>query len=122
MRLRQAIWAMGIFSLMLMGCEETPAPSHASVRSGMTRDGLRSRFGEPLRIEPAVAGGEDWYYRFVYWKGQPTGSSETTEEFGQKTSSVTVGWEESRTVEEKAVHLSQDGIVVEPIPQGRIVH
>lgn len=122
MMLRQTIWLAGIFLLVLSGCEETPAPSRPSIWSGMTREGLRVRFGEPLRIAAAADGGEDWYYRFATWEGHPTGSSQTTEEFGQKTSSVTVGWQESRTVEEKAVHLSADGMVIEPIPQGKVVH
>lgn len=106
----------------LTGCVDAPPDNHNSVIVGMTRDDMRSRFGEPIRIEAAGAAGENWYYRFVSWSNHPTGSSETVHDFTGQTSSVTVGWQFTRVAEERPVHISPDGYVVDPLPEGKIVH
>jgi hypothetical protein len=107
--------------LVVTGCVDAPHPPANSVRLGMTRDDLRSRFGEPLRVESAGPAGENWYYRFVSWSNHPTGSTETVHDFGGQTSSVTVGWQFTRVTEERPIHISPDGYVLEPLPEGKIV-
>ena len=107
--------------LALTGCVDAPQPPANSLRLGMTRDDLRSRYGEPMRIEADGAAGENWYYRFVSWSNHPTGSSETIHDFNGQTSSVTVGWQFTRASEERPIHISPGGYVVEPLPEGKIV-
>ena len=87
----------------------------------MSRNDLLLRCGEPLRVEAATGGGESWYYRFTWWETHPTGVAETHEEFGDKTSSVSVGLNVSKSNEEQAIHLSSDGYVTEPLPRGKVV-
>ena len=110
--------AMGM--LALLGCDEVPQTSHNSVRLGMSREDLRARFGEPLRIEKAAAGGEDWYYRFISWTTNPAGGPGTTEAGYEKLSYFSVGWEASRNSEVRPVHLSAEGVVIEPVPDGKV--
>jgi hypothetical protein len=87
----------------------------------MARDDLKARFGEPLRVEHAASGGEDWYYRFASWKSHPTGESGSSEDVGGKTSYVTVGLEFSKESEELPVHISPEGYVIEPVPEGKVI-
>ena len=116
------ILATLISALALTGCvDDAPRRDGNSVLLGMSRDDLRSRFGEPMRIEAAGPAGEIWYYRFVSWSNHPTGSTETVHDFGGQTSSVTVGWQFTHVTEERPVRISSDGYVVEPVPEGKIV-
>jgi outer membrane protein assembly factor BamE (lipoprotein component of BamABCDE complex) len=109
--------------LALTGCESLPETSDIAVRSGMSRDDLRLHFGEPLRVEPAGSGGEDWYYRFVTWSNGPAPESGATEDFrgGERISTVTVGWQVNRDSDERPIHVSSEGFVIEPLPNGKIV-
>ncbi|HZV36535.1 MAG TPA: hypothetical protein VFB72_18300 [Verrucomicrobiae bacterium] len=110
-----------IILLALTGCVDEPPASVNSICPRITRDDLRSRFGEPLRTEAAGPSGEIWYYRFVSWSNHPTGSSETVHDFNGQSSTVTVGWQFTRVSDERPVHISPDGYVIEPVPEGRIV-
>lgn len=105
---------------LLAGCESTPK-TYTHVMEGMSRNNLRFWFGEPLRIESKAGGSEDWYYRFSSWESKPTGSSETRNDFGQQTTQVSAGLEFAQRVDELPVHLSADGFVVRPVPEGRVV-
>jgi hypothetical protein len=87
----------------------------------MSRDDLKSHFGAPLRVEPANSGGENWYYHFVAWKAQPTDAEVTKSDYGDKTTQVTAGLQISRDTEERAIHVSAEGYVIEPLPEGKIV-
>jgi hypothetical protein len=107
---------------MLAGCASGPEPADVAVRLGMSRDHLRLHFGEPLRIESAADGGEDWYYRFVSWKTHAIGESGTMGEYGERTSYVSVGLEFSKDPEECPIHVSAEGYVIEPLPNGKVVH
>jgi hypothetical protein len=109
--------------LLLPGCATTedPVTSEFAVRVGMSRETLRLRYGEPVRIEKVAGGGEDWYYRFYAWKVQPVGESGTSVEYGEKTSYVSVGISSSKESGERAIHLSAEGLVVRPIPEGKVV-
>jgi hypothetical protein len=49
------------------------------------------------------------------------GESGTIEEFGQQTSYVSAGLAFSRKVVELPVHVSADGFVVPPVPQGKVI-
>ncbi len=107
----------GVF---LAACVTAPQEPVRSAHLGMSRDELRFHLGEPLRIEPLAGGGEDWYYRFLSLETAPTGVAETHEEFGEKTSSVSVGLSFSKHAEERPVHVSSEGYVVEPLPKGKV--
>lgn len=107
--------------LLLAGCASDPKHTYTSVMEGMSRNNLRYYFGEPLRIEPAAAGGENWYYRFSSLRSKPTGASGKGEDFGEQTSYVSVGMEFSKQVEEFPVHISAEGFVVAPVPKGKVV-
>ena len=91
------------------------------VRVGMSRDDLRSRFGEPLRIESAASGGEDWYYSFVSWGTPQIEATASHDNFGAGRDSVSIGLSSTWSTQECPIHLSGDGFVVEPIPDGKIV-
>jgi hypothetical protein len=107
-------------SFLAGGCA-SPKTAEVPLLTGMTRNQLRLYFGEPLRIAPNPTGGEDWYYRFTAWKTRPTGVTGTNEEFGEKTSYVGVGLAFSRDAVERPVHLSAEGVVIAPLPAGKII-
>ncbi len=112
---------LAISLLVLAGCASAPEVADIRVQIGMSREDLRAYFGEPLRIEPGTAGGEDWYYRFIGWKARPMGESGSREEFGERTSYVTVGLDFSRPIEERPIHVSPAGYVIAPVPKGKVV-
>ena len=112
---------VGTILLVLAGCESTPPTSDIAVRVGMSREDLRQCFGEPLRVEPAADGAENWYYRFVAWRAHPTGESGTSIENGELTAYSSAGLEFSKDPEEHPIHVSPQGFVVEPLPTGKVV-
>jgi hypothetical protein len=84
----------------------------------MSRDRLRARFGEPLRIEHGAAGGEDWYYSF----SSPLDfQASSYHDLQSKSDSVSVSISDSTGTHERPIHLSREGYVTEPLPGGRIV-
>ena len=87
----------------------------------MSRDDLKLHFGEPLRVVPDPAGGEDWYYRFVSWQTTPSSDSGTSVDSGGITSYASVSLEATRDTGEQPIHISSEGYVVEPIPAGKAV-
>jgi outer membrane protein assembly factor BamE (lipoprotein component of BamABCDE complex) len=109
-----------IVACVLAGCSSTPK-TYSTVLEGMSRNVLRSYFGEPLRVEPGASGGEVWYYSFSTWQTQPTGSSGVSEEFGERTTYVSAGLEFSKQVEEMPVRISPEGFVVPPLPRGKVL-
>jgi hypothetical protein len=120
MKTRDIILA-AISLFVLAGCASAPETSDIALRLGMSRDDLKLYFGEPLRIEAGALGGEDWYYRFVAWNACPTGTTGTSVESGEVTSYVSVGLEFSKNAEERPIHVSSEGRVIEPLPKGKIV-
>ena len=106
---------------LLAGCATPPETSVIAVRLGMSRDNVKLHFGAPLRIEPLPSGGENWYYRFAGWKTQTTSESGTTIEQGQPTSYASSGMSFSKETEECPIHISAEGFVIEPLPNGRVV-
>ena len=106
---------------MLAGCATSLETTDTLVRLGMSRSDLSLRFGEPIRIEHVASGSEDWYYRFTSWRAYPTSASGTTLDSGQVTSYASAGLEFSQDTEERPVHISANGFVVEPLPDGKIV-
>ena len=85
---------------------------------GMSRDRLRARFGEPLRVEHTSAGGEDWYYSF---SGPPEVQADSYHDEQSNSGSVSVTISSSTSRQECPVHLSPEGYVIEPLPRGHIV-
>ena len=99
------------------GCV-TESNDRPSLFVGMSRDRLRARFGEPLRIEQARAGGEDWYYPF----SNPLDVQASSYHDGNSQSdSVSVSLGDSGKRQECPIHLSSEGFVIEPLPTGHIV-
>jgi hypothetical protein len=113
------LFAVSLF--VLAGCASAPETADIALRLGMSRADLRYHFGEPLRIESSASGAKDWYYRFVSWQTHPTGATGTSDDFGERTSYVSVGLEFSRDTEERPIHISSDGYVIEPLPKGKVV-
>jgi len=120
MKTRNIVLAV-ISLLVLAGCASAPETADADVYLGMSRNRLRARFGEPLRIVPVASGGEDWYYRFVSWKAHGTAEAGTSVDFGERTSSVSMSIDPSKGTEEHAIHVSSDGYVMAPLPEGKVV-
>lgn len=87
---------------------------------GMPRERLKSRFGEPLRVERTRSGGEDWYYLFTYWANNIDASAEHDPATGAGSLSLTIS--DQGNPQECPVHLSADGYVTDPLPAGKIVH
>jgi len=114
-----ALISLGLF--MLAGCASSPKTADIPLQLGMSRQELRWSYGEPLRITPVTGGGEDWYYRFVSWKTRPVYGAGTSEEFGEETSYVSVGLEGSHETEERPIHVSAEGVVIKPLPHGKVV-
>jgi len=115
------LFALVATLLLINGCADAPETSENHLRLGLSRDQLRTRFGEPLRIESHGAAGEDWYYRFVAYDKHSTYTEDTSNDFGQKTTSGSVGIQFTRTVGDLPVHLSPDGRVIAPLPEGKVV-
>jgi hypothetical protein len=114
--------AVALGLVLLAGCASQGRHGYSKVLPGMSRNLLRADFGEPVRITPAAAGGEDWYYRFSSLRVRPAAAAaDTTDDFGQRSSSISTSWDFSKQVEELPVHISADGFVVEPVPKGRVV-
>ena len=86
--------------------------------AGMSRDRLRSRFGEPLRIERTPVGGENWYYSF---SKPPEVEGISYHDLQSNSDSVSVTVSESTGTQEHAIHVSPEGYVIEPLPSGHIV-
>ena len=107
--------------MALTGCESVPETSLIAVRLGMSREQLKSRYGEPSRVEPAASGGEDWYYRFLAWKHRPTEETGTSVGSGGTSSYSSVSVESWKETEERPIHISPDGFVIAPLPDGKIV-
>ena len=104
--------AMGVFGGCATGSD---APR---LFTGMSRDRLRARFGEPLRVEPGPGGGEDWYYTF---SGSPDVQATRYHDVQSGSDSVSVTISDTTSAQASPIHLSADGYVIEPLPQGRIV-
>jgi len=97
------------------------APDPPRLRVGMSRDDLRACFGEPLRVEAAPTGGENWYYPFTGWSRPEIGGETSRDMFDPNISTVSVTLSSSHGTHESPIHVSGDGYVVDPIPAGKIV-
>ena len=122
MRKPRALILVLFAAVAVAGCvTEEPEPA-ARVRVGMSRDDLRFYFGEPLRVQATESGGEDWYYRFVSWNPpQVDGAVSHDDLEGSHSVSVSMSGLGSSIKEQRPIHLSADGRVIEPIPEGTIL-
>jgi hypothetical protein len=105
-----------VAAFLLTSCATDPDTPR--LYAGMSRDRLRLRFGEPIRIEHPEGGGEDWYYSFT---SPPEISGSTLHDDQNHTDSASIGISESTGNRERPVHLSPDGFVTAPLPRGHIV-
>jgi hypothetical protein len=112
----QLLAALLLAMAIVAGCA-TDSDSPA-LYVGMSRDRLKARFGPPLRIEHSPAGGEDWYYSFP---GSPDVQTSRYLDESTKSDSTSITISGGAGTEERPVHLSPDGYVIEPLPQGHIV-
>lgn len=106
---------------LLPGCADGPETATATLRTGLSRDQLRARFGEPLRIEGASSGGENWYYNFVSWQSRPTDDSGVPPTTREQASSFSSGLQITKETTELPIYVSADGHVIDPLPAGKIV-
>ena len=87
---------------------------------GMSGDRLKSRFGEPLRVERTSSGGEDWYYSFASWRN-PDMEASTYNDGVSKSVSASMTFSDQQSTQEQPIHLSSNGRVIEPLPVGKII-
>jgi outer membrane protein assembly factor BamE (lipoprotein component of BamABCDE complex) len=104
--------------ITLEGCASSE-PDSPSLFVGMSRERLKARFGEPIHVERAPTGGEDWYYSFASWRNSDVETSSSIDAESRSSSmSVTVS---GNNTQEQPVHVSPDGCVTAPLPAGKIV-
>ena len=105
-----------VTALLATSCATDSDAPH--LYAGMSRDRLKARFGEPLRVEHTPGGGENWYYSFSS-PLELQGSTYHDEQSRSDSVSVTIS--ESTGTQQRPVHLSPDGYVIEPLPTGHLV-
>lgn len=123
--------ALMLVALVFSACVSAPVDEDklcdVPVSLGMSRADLRSYFGEPRRIEGATDGGEKWYYTFSSPVEKHVESATTENETTRTPTSTTTKITKTGTYwttggkREEPVFLSTEGVVVDPIPAGRIV-
>ena len=116
--MRKLLHASVVSVLLVAGCATESDVPH--LYTGMSKDRLRAKFGEPHRVEGAPAGGEDWYYAFTD-PLQFQGSSYHDEQARTDSASVGISYGVGADPQERPIHLSAEGYVVEPLPSGHIV-
>jgi hypothetical protein len=109
-------------SILLTACATAPPEKLADMplRSGLSKAELEYYYGKPVRIEPNPSGGENWYYKFVAWEKTPIAETTVTEEFGDRSTTSSIGIQFSQSSDEQPVHLNAEGFVTRPIPRGKI--
>ncbi len=120
MKIKESLLLCAALGAMLTGCASSPVVSDIRVREGMEGSYVKRVFGEPLRTERDADGSEDWYYNFVAWKGNPDGASSTTVSPGSTDTFVNGGLSITKETSEAPIHVSADGHVTGPIPEGKI--
>ena len=116
--MRKLLQILVVAPLVLAGCVTESDVPH--LYAGMSRDRLRARFGEPHRVEHTGGGGEDWYYAFSN-PLQIQGSSYHDEQTRSDSASVGISYTVGADPQERPVHLSPEGYVIEPLPSGHIM-
>lgn len=119
MRHTSRFWFLLPALLLLAGCMTESAPS-PKLYTGMSREDVRSLFGKPLRIEPNSAGGEDWIYRSGSRTPTPEVQTIQSGDPLDRTSTTTATYSFPSGQHEAAIHLSPDGHVIQPLPEGNI--
>jgi outer membrane protein assembly factor BamE (lipoprotein component of BamABCDE complex) len=121
MRYALRSWFTLCAGLLLAGCMTEPNPSPPKLYTGMSRDDLRLFFGKPLRINPNPAGGEDWIYTFRSRTPNPNVQTTDSGDAFNRERSTTATYSFPSDKHEAAIHLSPDGHVIEPLPEGDII-
>ena len=115
-RMKKLFHVTVIFTLLMAGC--ATASDTPTLFAGLSRDRLKAKFGEPIRIEHLFGGAEDWYYSF----SKPLELQATNDhDVPADIESAGIAITKSTGTEERPVHISPDGHVMEPIPRGHIV-
>lgn len=115
---------LSLFTLLMIftlaGCATNSEPTPIAVRVGMSRDDLRLFFGSPLRIDSRPSGEEDWIYTL---RSAPTAEVQTTVENNgtNVVRSTSVAYSSLKNKYEAPIHLSADGHVIEPLPEGTLI-
>lgn len=114
--MKTLFYLSAITALLITGCatdSDTP-----TLFAGLSRDRLKAKFGEPIRIEHLFGGREDWYYSFSNpLEIQATNNHDVPLE----TESSVIAITKSSGTRECPVHISPEGYVMEPLPKGHIV-
>jgi outer membrane protein assembly factor BamE (lipoprotein component of BamABCDE complex) len=117
MSFMKTLLQMSVLAAMLVSSCATD-PDVPNLYAGMSRDRLKARFGEPIRIEHPRGGGEDWYYSFT---SPPQFQGASSHDVQTQNDSVSVGISEGTGTQARPIHLSPDGFVTEPLPRGHLV-
>ncbi|HYF33795.1 MAG TPA: outer membrane protein assembly factor BamE [Prosthecobacter sp.] len=108
--------------LTLAACSSSlPTPA---MKIGMTKQEVRTLYGEPLRIERQRGGGESWHYQMRVTRSEPrpftTGSAEYEpykREPSTYTSSAGIEWGDTSQEHSASVDFNAQGRV-EAVPNG----
>jgi hypothetical protein len=114
--MKRPLQISAIAALLIAGCATDSDAPH--LYTGMSRDRLKGRFGEPIRVEHTAGGGEDWYYTF---SNVPEVQGSTYHDAQTQSDSASIGICYTTGTTERPVHLSPDGYVIAPLPRGHIV-
>jgi len=108
---------LSIFAALLLGGCATDSDTPA-LFAGMSRQRLKVKFGEPVRVEHLFGGSEDWYYFFSNpWEVDTT----STHDGPPDADSGSLAIKKTNGKEERPVHISAEGFVTEPLPKGHLV-
>jgi hypothetical protein len=105
-----------VVALLITSC--ATGSDRPTLFAGLSRDRLKAKFGEPIRIEHLFGGAQDWYYSF----SRPLEVQATSDhDVPVDTESAAIAVTKSSGTQELPVHISPEGFVMEPLPEGHIV-
>jgi hypothetical protein len=109
--------------LLAAGCstDSEQTGNNIRVQPGMSRDDLKFYFGGPLRVEPVATGGENWYYRFSSWNENSEEDSGISAGNGIITNYTSETVSFSKSTDVYPIHISAAGLVIAPVPDGKVV-
>jgi len=106
---------------LLAGCASRSKSDEPSVQVGMTRPDLVYHFGEPIRIDTVPGGGETWYYHFAPWSIDRHDGQTASQDPDEQPTALSTSWKFTKNPDLQPIHIATNGLVIEPLPTGRIV-
>jgi hypothetical protein len=118
---KYAVSLIALLSLFLTGCASHSKSDEPSVHLGMTRPDLVYHFGEPINIETVPGGGETWYYHFATWSIDRHDGETASQDPDEASHALSTSWKFTKNPDLQGIHISTNGLVIEPLPTGRII-